>query len=42
MLIDVDRQQMSLRAINLRGESFDSHVIKPNPPRAPEARAPTE
>ena len=33
VLVDVDRDQMTLRAINLRGETFDSHVIKANPPR---------
>jgi Icc-related predicted phosphoesterase len=39
VLIDVDREQMGLRAINLRGETFDSHVIKPNSPRQFEARS---
>lgn len=40
VLIDVDRERMTLRAINLRGETFDTYVIEPNPPRKPLAGVP--
>lgn len=33
VLVDVDGDRMTLRAINLAGEVFDSQVILPNPPR---------
>ncbi len=32
VLVDVDRNQIALRAVNLRGEVFDSAVIPANPP----------
>ena len=35
VLIDVDGDRMVLRAINLRGDTFDTHVIEPNPPHPP-------
>jgi predicted MPP superfamily phosphohydrolase len=35
VLIDVDSDQLSLRAINLYGEVFDSATISPNPPGGP-------
>jgi len=35
VLVDVDKNQLTLRAINLRGEVFDSTVIPPNPPGGP-------
>ncbi|HEY4180028.1 MAG TPA: metallophosphoesterase [Kofleriaceae bacterium] len=37
VLIDVDGDKLSLRAINLRGEVFDSTVIPNNPPGGPVA-----
>jgi predicted phosphodiesterase len=33
VLMDVTPQNMTLRAVNLKGETFDSVVIDPNPPR---------
>ena len=35
VLVDVDGNKMSIRAINLRGEVFDSTVIPANPPGGP-------
>ncbi len=35
LLFDVDRQSLVGRAINLRGDTFDTFVVPPNPPRAP-------
>jgi len=35
VLVDIDGNKMSIRAINLRGEVFDSTVIPPNPPGGP-------
>ncbi len=32
VLVDVDRDRLSLRAINLRGEVFDNAVVPANPP----------
>ncbi len=34
VLFDVQGEQITLRAINLQGEVFDSAVIQPNPPEA--------
>ncbi|MEJ7603267.1 MAG: metallophosphoesterase [Kofleriaceae bacterium] len=34
VIVDVDGTTISTRAINLRGEVFDTAVIHPNPPRA--------
>jgi hypothetical protein len=36
VLVDVETDRMVLRAVNLRGDTFDSFVIEPNPER-PEA-----
>ena len=33
VIFDVDRQSLAGRAVNLDGETFDSFVIPPNPPR---------
>ncbi len=33
VLVDVDGDQLSVRAVNLKGEVFDSVVIPPNPPQ---------
>lgn len=41
VLIDVARDQMTLRAVNLRGEVFDSAIIKPLPPAAAAASTAT-
>ena len=35
VIFDVDRNSLVGRAINLAGETFDSFVIPPNPPRGP-------
>ncbi len=35
VLVDIDGNQLTLRAINLRGEVFDSTVIPANPPGGP-------
>lgn len=35
VLIDVEKRGMTLRAINLQGDTFDSEVIPPNPPLNP-------
>jgi len=32
ILVDVDGMRMTTRAINIRGDTFDSYVIEPNPP----------
>ncbi len=41
VLVDVDGDRMSMRAVNLRGEAFDSGVIEPNPPKSTQAPAVT-
>jgi predicted phosphodiesterase len=33
VLIDVEGHRMTLRAVNLKGEVFDTHIIEPNPPQ---------
>jgi predicted phosphodiesterase len=33
VLVDVDAGGLTLRAVNLQGQTFDTYVIKPNPPR---------
>jgi len=33
VLVDVERDRMVLRAINLRGDTFDTHILNPNPPQ---------
>lgn len=33
VIVDVDGEKLSTRAINLRGEVFDTTVIQPNPPQ---------
>jgi predicted phosphodiesterase len=40
VLVDVDGDKMSIRAVNLRGEVFDSAAIQPNPPGGPPTKAP--
>ena len=35
VLIDIDRDRLTLRAINLRGEAFDTATIRPTPPGGP-------
>ena len=34
VIVDVDGDTITTRAINLRGEAFDTTVIQPNPPLA--------
>jgi 3',5'-cyclic AMP phosphodiesterase CpdA len=34
VLFDVEERGLTLRAVNLAGHTFDSHVIPPNPPRS--------
>ncbi|CAN5819241.1 hypothetical protein BH11MYX2_BH11MYX2_26520 [soil metagenome] len=40
VLVDVDGDKLTIRAINLRGEVFDSTVIPANPPGGPVANDP--
>lgn len=35
VLLDVDASSLVLRAVNLQGDTFDTHVIQPNPPHTP-------
>lgn len=35
VLVDVEGDQIVLRAVNLQGDTFDTQVIPPNPPRVP-------
>ena len=37
VIVDVEKRGLTLRAINLKGHTFDSHVIPPNPPLNPVA-----
>jgi 3',5'-cyclic AMP phosphodiesterase CpdA len=36
VLVDVEPRGLTLRAVNLKGDTFDSFVIRPNPPLNPQ------